>query len=254
MAGAVTASWRQSSHFPLRRLHSLTGIVPVGVFVVFHLFTNMQLALGDFQHEVNYIHSLPALLFLEVFGLWLPIAFHAALGLVYTFSGRPNNLRYGYGDNWRYTLQRITGPIALIFIFLHVAALRWGWNLLGWYTPFYTHAVDAAGRVVATDPHGNPLPLATASTALALQSSAWIAVLYALGLAAVVFHWANGLWTAAITWGLTVSVAAQRRWGLVCAAVGLACAIFSALAMWGALTYQPTAAEQAAMHALAAGG
>jgi len=252
-ASTAAASLCARTHILLPRLPSLAGIVPVGLFLLFHLFTNMQLAVGDFQHEVDYIHALPALFFLEVFGLWLPIAFHAALGLLYTFSGRPNSLAYPHADNWRYTLQRVTGPIALLFIFLHIATLRWGWNLLGWYTPFYTHAVDSAGRIVAADAHGNPLPLARASTALALQSSVLVAILYALGLAAVVFHWANGLWTAAITWGLTLSVAAQRRWGYVCAAVGLACAVFSGLAMWGALTYQPTAAEKAAMQALVAG-
>lgn len=251
-APVAAASWYERHHFLIRRLHSLTGVMPVGVFVIFHLFTNMQLAVGDFQHEVDYIHSLPALLFLEIFGLWLPIGFHAGLGLIYTFSGRPNSLAYPHADNWRYTFQRVTGIVALVFIFLHIATLRWGWNLLGWYTPFYTHAVDAAGHVVARDIQGDPLPLARASTALALQSSVWIAVLYALGLVAVVFHWANGLWTAAITWGLTLSVAAQRRWGLVCAAVGLTCAVFSVLAMWGALTYQPTDAETQAYRLLAA--
>ena len=56
------------NHFVLRRLHSLTGIVPVGAFVIFHLFTNCQLVLGadEFQHEVDFIHSLPGLPFLEV--------------------------------------------------------------------------------------------------------------------------------------------------------------------------------------------
>jgi succinate dehydrogenase/fumarate reductase cytochrome b subunit len=93
------------NHFLLRRLHSLTGVVPIGVFLISHLLTNSSVVWGSFdsrakehghagvatfQHEVNFIHSLPFLLLIEVFGLWLPIAFHSALGVVYAMSGKPN--------------------------------------------------------------------------------------------------------------------------------------------------------------------
>ena len=36
--------------------------------------------------------------------------------------------------------------------------------------------------------------------------------LYPIGILAATFHLANGFWTAGITWGLTVSAGAQRRW------------------------------------------
>ncbi len=232
----------QRHHFLLRRLHSLTGIVPIGVFVIFHLFTNMQMVFeGAFQHEVEFIHSMPALLFLEIFGLWLPIAFHAGLGFVYTFSGRPNSTAYPYGGNWRYTLQRVTGILAFIFIFVHIATLRWGWSFGGLLdTPFYLHG-----------PNGEPL--AHASTALALQHHWLVAVLYGVGVMSVVFHWSNGLWTAAITWGLTISEAAQKRWGYVCAGLFTALTLFTAGAMYGALTYEPTETEMAAIAQLQSG-
>jgi succinate dehydrogenase / fumarate reductase cytochrome b subunit len=42
---------------------------------------------------------------------------------------------------------------------------------------------------------------------------------YPIGIIASCFHLANGFWTAAITWGLTVSAGAQRRWGYVCGAI-----------------------------------
>jgi succinate dehydrogenase / fumarate reductase cytochrome b subunit len=46
----------------------------------------------------------------------------------------------------------------------------------------------------------------------------WVAYfVYPLGILASCFHLANGFWTAGITWGLTISAAAQRRWGYVCA-------------------------------------
>ena len=122
--------------------------------------------------------------------------------------------------------------IALVFIFLHIATLRWRWNLFGWFTPFY-----------ATGPDGTPL--AHATTALALQSNL-VLVLYIVGVLSVVYHWCNGLWTAAISWGLTISVPAQRRWGYACAGLGVLLTVFSAGAIVGARTYEVTPAEQAA--------
>jgi len=220
-------------HFLLRRLHSLSGIVPVGIFVIMHLFTNFQLIAGDYQHEVEFIHSLPALLFMEI-AIWGGIGFHAALGVCYMMKWLPNVRQYTYADNWRYFLQRITGWIALIFIFLHIATLRWRWNIAGWDTPFFVAAPDGT-------------PLVAASTAMALQTSAFVVFLYVVGVFSVVFHWCNGLWTAAITWGLTISVNAQRRWGYACAVLGIALSIFSAGAILGALQYQLSDHEKSAL-------
>jgi succinate dehydrogenase / fumarate reductase cytochrome b subunit len=219
-------------HFLLRRLHSLTGIVPVGLFVCMHLFTNFQLIAGDFQHEVNFIHSMPALLLMEV-TIWTSIGFHAALGIYYTLGAQPNVKHYRYGDNWRYTLQRATGIIALIFIFLHIATLRWRWTFGGAFEPFYTATKDG-------------YPLAAATTANALRNN-WVLLLYIIGAFSVVFHWANGLWTAGITWGLTVSEQAQKRWGYVCLALGVSLSLFTAGAIVGARTYDITDADRAAI-------
>jgi succinate dehydrogenase / fumarate reductase cytochrome b subunit len=209
-------------YFLLRRLHSLSGVVPIGAFLFPHLITNSSIVWGNltsdggvraFQHEVNFIHSLPALIIIEVLLLWLPIAFHALFGLYIAMSGRPNIDRYRYQDNWRYVLQRLTGYIGIVYIFYHVATLRWGWTWL-----------PLAG---AFEPRA-----AASSTAVALRGGiddlTWraflVSGLYLVCVLALIFHFANGLWTAAITWGLTVSVQAQRRWGQVCAALGLALA------------------------------
>ena len=127
-------------HFLLRRLHSLSGLLPIGVFLIFHLTTNSSIlwgganaravgegfrarGVGTFQHEVGWINNMPGLLIIEI-TLWASIAFHAVLGVWYARSGRANVARYAYMDNWRYTLQRLTGYIALFFIMYHVATLR----------------------------------------------------------------------------------------------------------------------------------
>jgi len=236
-ASKSSANPLEQNHFLLRRLHSLTGIMPVGVFVIFHLFTNMQMLFGTFQHEVDFIHNLPALIFLEIFGLWLPIGFHAGLGVIYMLQGKGNSQTYKYGDNLRYSLQRWSAWIALIFIFYHVATLRWGWTLFGLAeTPFLT-GPEAAQAIFGVDEY----PVAFSSTAYAMQHgilNGWLTTLfYIVGVAAVVYHWSNGLWTAAITWGVTVTKAAQKRWGYICAGMGVALAIFSAAAIYAARTY-----------------
>ncbi|MEL7089595.1 MAG: hypothetical protein AAGL98_14335, partial [Planctomycetota bacterium] len=228
-------------HFLLRRLHSLSGIVPIGVFVMVHLFTNAQMIWGQdattgegsFQHEVDFIHSMPYLLFIEI-SLWAAIGFHAVLGLWYTFSGKGNVKNYSYGSNIRYTLQRVTGIIALVFIFLHIATLRWRWDIFGWFTPFYGEGYQAGGAIperLAEVPMSLPL------TAYALQISWLVVALYVIGTLSAIFHWANGLWTAAITWGLTISTQSMRRWGYVCAGIFVALVVFFGVAIVAALAF-----------------
>jgi succinate dehydrogenase / fumarate reductase cytochrome b subunit len=211
----------------LRRLHSLSGIFPIGLFLIPHLTTNSSIIWGDafnakkyaqyaeigagtagvatFQHEVDFIHNLPALIFVEIFVLWLPIAYHAILGVYFARSGKSNTERYGYQGNWRYSAQRLTGYLGVLFIFMHISSLRWGWTF--------------GGLMPSFDPHA-----AASTTAIHLQGGIFPyfnAAFYAVCVSALVFHFANGLWTAAITWGLTISKQAQQRWGAVCAAIGL---------------------------------
>ncbi|MBX3409396.1 MAG: hypothetical protein KF859_05870 [Phycisphaeraceae bacterium] len=220
-------SFFERHHFLLRRLHSLSGVVPIGLFMIVHLTTNSSIVWGainaekganalertvaTFQKEVYFIHSLPFLIFTEIFVLWLPIAFHSVLGVYYARTGRSNTSRYAYQDNWRYTLQRVSGYIGLLFIFYHVATLRWGWTFL---VPGGTRwEYSYAASTLAASLRGSMNEMTLAGFAVSL--------FYFIGVTALVYHFANGLWTAAITWGLTVSARAQKRWGYVCAGLGL---------------------------------
>lgn len=219
-------------HYHLfRRLHSLTGIVPIGVFLIAHLLTNSSIAWGKwglrgahaelgvrdggvayFWEEVLWINrQVPHLLLVEL-TLWVSIAFHAILGVAYARTGRANTDRYPYGGNWRYRLQRLSGYVGVLFIFYHVATLRWGWSFLvpggtRWSYEFSASTLAAALQGST----GGFTPLGFV-----------VSVFYFIGVSLLVFHFANGLWTAAITWGLTISAGAQRRWGYACTAVGAA--------------------------------
>ncbi|GAB4550060.1 MAG: succinate dehydrogenase cytochrome b558 subunit [Phycisphaerales bacterium] len=223
--------------FLLRRLHSLSGVVPIGVFMMIHLVTNASIMWGlvkgdkyegmhagavTFQHEVDFIHSMPALLLIEIFGLWLPIAFHAILGAYYATKGRSNLSHYSRQNNWRYTLQRLTAWVGLVFIFWHVATLRWGWTFL--LPEGVLWSAEYAGSTLAAVFQGLPVEAGVGMSPDEQVNAAGAVIVsgaYMLGVSALVFHLANGLWTAAITWGITLSAKAQQRWGYVCAAIGV---------------------------------
>lgn len=241
----MSASFLERNHFLFRRLHSLTGIVPIGVFLIMHLVTNSSLAWGAFalrgeapgigiqaggayyfDKEVIWINSqVPHLLLIEL-TLWGAIAFHSILGVYYAMTGKPNNERYSYQANWRYTLQRISGYIGILFIFYHVATLRWGWTFLMPGGEKWDHRFAAAS-------------LNHALTGGGIGWDLGLGLLYFVGVSMLVFHFANGLWTAAITWGLTVSAKAQQRWGYVCFGLGAGLMAMAWMSIIGAMALNP---------------
>lgn len=203
----------ESSHFLIRRLHSLSGLIPVGVFLVIHLTTNASILVpgmpgAEFQKSVERIHGLgPLLVPVEIVGIFIPLLFHAIIGFQIIFTGKPNAQAYPYGANIRYTLQRWTGIIAFFFIMYHVWQMHWLGAKLG------------GGKFALHSESGDPTGAFT--TAAAIQSAWYVAPLYALGVVASVYHLANGIWTALITWGITIRPRSQRAAGYVCAAVGI---------------------------------
>ena len=120
--------------FLIRRLHSLTGLVPVGAFLVVHLLTNMGILDNSYQERVNLIHSMgERTLEVTEWGLiFLPLLFHGIIGLIIVARGKRNLTYYPYPENFRYTLQRWTGVIAFAFILWHVFQTR-GWINTDWW-------------------------------------------------------------------------------------------------------------------------
>jgi succinate dehydrogenase / fumarate reductase cytochrome b subunit len=223
--GGREQSFLERHHFLLRRLHSLTGIVPIGVFLIAHLVTNSSVlwakalprgfdrygdaGVATFQHEVEWINTgVPFLILIEI-TLWVSIGFHSILGFIYAVKGRPNTGAYAYQSNWRYALQRFSGYFGIFFIFYHIATLRWGWTFL-----------VPGGAKWSHEYASSTLALALRGGEEFTAAGMAVSIFYFLGVSLLIFHFANGLWTAAITWGLTISTAAQRRWAYVCAALG----------------------------------
>lgn len=242
MNGSPSSPFLARHEFLIRRLHSLTGLIPVGVYMIVHLLVNASLLSGasSFQKNVYQIHGLEdALLLVEWAFIFGPILFHGIIGLLIVWGGLPNNNAYQYGANYRYTLQRATGIIALAFIVWHVFHLH-GWFHCDWWLANVAEPLNGA----------NFKPFNAASTLGAAMSGTIVQVLYAIGMLVCVFHLANGIWTMGITWGVWISPAAQRRALRICAAIGvlLAVAGVGALVRASAVDVEKARAEEARMY------
>ncbi|MCH8878557.1 MAG: succinate dehydrogenase cytochrome b558 subunit [Planctomycetes bacterium] len=221
-ASAQPEFW-EKHHFWIRRIHSLMGVVPLGVFLVMHLMTNASILGGAevFNGAVERLHSLgPLLVPVEIVGIFIPLTFHILIGIKIVTTAKNNAGIYKYRANIRYTLQRTSGVIATLFIIYHLFHMHW----IGRPLSFMGGA--------QFDPHN-----ATETAAAAIQLHWIIAPIYAAGVISTVYHFANGLWTFLITWGITVGQRAQRVAGGMCAALGVMLCIVGLAAVSGFRMY-----------------
>ncbi len=191
-----------STYLSLRRLHSLSGVVPIGIFLLEHFYTN-SIALngaGAFNRAAAAIRHLPFVTAMEVLLIGLPILFHMVLGVLIATTAQANVQRFSYARNWMYVAQRVSGVFLAFFIIFHV-----------WATRLSPEALKGSRDLFAIM-HKH------------LQHPAVLA-LYVVGTLAACFHLGNGLFGFAIRWGLATSRAAQRR----AARVGFA--VFAILAI-----------------------
>ncbi len=214
MADAAAAAGFWVRHdFLLRRLHSLAGLVPLTLFMLEHTFTNLKATQGPeaYHGAIDFLSNLPGLFVIEVLFIFLPLAFHGLYGLVIYFSGQGNVRTYRYRENWRYAIQRWSGLFVLLFVTYHVLTWRFGVVFPG--------QVGGPALLSYNTVTGHPLSFYEALH----QSFASLPlfIFYLLGLAATMYHLANGLWTFAITWGLTRSQRSQKAWSRVCVVLGV---------------------------------
>jgi succinate dehydrogenase / fumarate reductase, cytochrome b subunit len=167
-----------------RRLHSLLGVIPVGLFLMQHMIVN-QFATGgeeSFNRAARFMEHLPFRYVLETFIIFLPLLFHAIYGLYIAFTAKNNASRFGFFRNWMFLLQRVTGVVTLIFITWHV-----------WET-----------RVAAA--FGSEVNFGMMENILSNPFMFWF---YVVGVVSTTFHFANGLWSFLVSWGITVTPRSQ---------------------------------------------
>ncbi|MEG9297055.1 succinate dehydrogenase cytochrome b558 subunit [Mangrovibacillus sp. Mu-81] len=170
--------------FNYRRLHSLLGVIPVGLFLTQHLVVNHFATGGEesFNQAAHFMESLPFRYFLEIFIIFLPLYFHAIYGIYIAFTSKNNASKFGYFRNWMFLLQRVSGVITFIFVTWHV------WE---------TRVAAAFGAEVNFQMMENIL------------SNPLMLVFYVIGVLSTIFHFANGLWSFCVSWGITVSPRSQ---------------------------------------------
>ena len=180
----------QGYSFVLRRLHSLSGIVPVGAFLFEHILISNSTAISGpdaYARQVNFLANLPLVFFLELFGIWLPILFHALYGFYIWFRGDGNAVAYPWSGNWMYTAQRWTGGIAFLYIVWHTYTMRF----------------------TGIDLHENPA--ASFAKVQAEVQNPWLLAFYVVGLICASWHFAYGIWLFAAKWGIVSGDKAQQR-------------------------------------------
>ena len=182
-------------HFVLRRLHSLSGIVPIGAFLVEHFYTNAYAIKGAelFNEKVVALNSLPYLYVIEILLIGLPILFHAGLGIYIAFEGSVSPRSYPHARNWFYMMQRATGMYLVVFIGVHVYMTRFS---------------------------GTPPDRLFEHMASYLNHPGMF-LFYTLGVLTASFHFGNGIWGFLVSWGITTTPRSQRAMTWVCMGIFL---------------------------------
>lgn len=181
--------------FYSRKLHSLLGVIPLGFFLLEHMLTNFSAVEGGsegFKESVAFLNSLPMVLALEMFGIWLPLLYHGVYGMYIAFQAKPNNNRFRNERNLRYLLQRISGVLVFAFVIWHV---------------YETRVQVALGNVTHEELGGVMHGIVTQPVYFTL---------YLIGVISAAFHFANGLWSFLVSWGITVGPRAQRVSSNIC--------------------------------------
>lgn len=184
------------SDFVLRRLHSLTGVIPLTFFIFFHFFANSYSTVGEeaFDGVVKQLRGLPFLDAIEWGFLFAPFLFHMLFGVYIISTSRVNAGRMNYGRNWAFVAQRVTAIVVFVFIIYHVVSIRF------------------------MDAHNTMRVHAVMHNKLSQPFTYWW---YIVGIACTCYHLANGVCTFLMTWGITTGRKAQRFAAIGLTVVGL---------------------------------
>ena len=175
------------------RVHSITGVMPVGYYMVQHLALNTFSIAGPdkFNGVIEFFEGMPKhfLLALEVGMIWLPLLFHAVYGL-FIISRAENNYfttKYKWSQNRMFFLQRLSGVAVFFFLIYHVLATT--------VQKYVTGSAEVIKYAAMSERFHNPLILA----------------IYVVGILGASYHLGYGLWNFCIRWGITVKEDAQIR-------------------------------------------
>jgi succinate dehydrogenase / fumarate reductase, cytochrome b subunit len=177
---------RPDSSYLLRKLHSLSGIIPVGAFLAEHFWSNSAVLVSPKKYDdVSFdLQTIPYRPIVEWLFIFLPLLFHGCYGIYVWLRGKSNVSSYPWVKNWLYTFQRYTGLIAFVYIGWHLYTERW-----------LTHGRSTYANVEQD------------------LASPWFLAFMAVGVVASSFHLGVGIWNFLCKWGLAATVRAQHAAG-----------------------------------------
>jgi succinate dehydrogenase / fumarate reductase, cytochrome b subunit len=204
-AGVPPLRAGEGRSFLWRRLHSLSGIFPVGAFLLEHFISNAFATNGPpaYTDEVKFLTGIPFLVWVEVLFIYIPIAYHSLYGFWIWYRGESNVGEYPFIGNWGYMLQRWSGAILFFYIVWHTATMRW------------------MGHHIVGDPG-----YAFTKVQLALQGHPYAVAGYCLGIICASLHFSYGIWLFCAKWGITTGAKGRRNCGFACAGI---CVLFLVL-------------------------
>jgi succinate dehydrogenase / fumarate reductase, cytochrome b subunit len=200
----------QGHSFFWRRLHSLSGVVPIGAFLVEHLISNFEALKGPaaYGHQVEFLNGLPLVRVLEWVFIFLPLLYHALYGVYIWWRGKANVIYYPWAGNWMYVAQRWTGLVAFAYIAQHV----WRQRFAGVSLPEHPGAAFHKVQVELANP--------------------WMLAVYVIAMICTCWHFAYGLWLFAAKWGITPGDRARRVFGYACAVLGVLLTVIGLASMY----------------------
>jgi succinate dehydrogenase / fumarate reductase cytochrome b subunit len=159
-----------------RRLFTLSGVAPLGAFLVLHAITNARAVRGEtaFVAAVHAYERVPALTALEILFVYAPLLFHTAYGVWLVATRKPLAASSPFAPPWKLAV-RATGVVAALFLVLHLPELRF--------------------RTPGARPSGGQL-LTWLAADLSRTSHGWplVAAAYLFACACATFHFAAGSW------------------------------------------------------------
>jgi succinate dehydrogenase / fumarate reductase, cytochrome b subunit len=185
---------RPDTSYLLRKLHSFTGILPVGAFLAEHFWSTSAVLVSPEKYDsVSYdLQTIPFRPLVEWGAIFLPLLFHSLYGIYNWIRGKSNVSSYPWVGNWLYSTQRYTGLIAFVYIGWHLYTQRW-----------LTHGKSTYVEVQHF--FQNP----------------WFLAFTLIGILASSFHLGIGIWNFLCKWGLAATENAQRLAGRLGIAVAL---------------------------------
>jgi succinate dehydrogenase / fumarate reductase cytochrome b subunit len=200
----------KGNSFLWHKLHSLLGVIPIGAFLIEHLLSNFEALKGPIAYgdQVKFLNGLPLVRVLEWTFIFLPILYHGVYGVYIWLRGKSNIVYYPWAGNWMYVAQRYTGLIAFAYILQHVIRQRF----MGVSLPEHPYSAFHKVQMELANP--------------------WMVAVYVIAMIAICWHFAYGVWLFAAKWGITPGETARKRFGYVCAALGVVLAVMGLASIW----------------------